>query len=465
MHMKKLLFLVCVVAVCSGCPSAEKGLGGIAGVNKSVYDLMAENYLWSSSLPSFETSGSDTPTQDYFDYNLRYRVNKSVPYGYDTYGDRFSYITPLGPTTRAGGVEMTYDSGFFPVYAPDPAGGIFLQVCYVTPGSPADGKLERGDAFRRINGTRVTESNIIQLLTAPQMSIEVLDAQGNYDRTENITVAGHYEQPIIADIIYDNLPEKTAYLAYTDFVTGNGAGASGAADELRKAFGRYKSAGVRNLILDLRYNGGGELTAAQILASLISRNSDLGKKFMYMRDNTGSDQAVYLLNNSQITENANIQKLVVLTSNSTASASELIIHCLKPFFGSDIRTVGRTTTGKNVGSQAYVNQKLGWMISPIMFMVYDINKTSGYEQGINPDYQLLEFGHYPASTNKFFDMGTLGNYENEHQLNYAMNILFPNDVPLTPFKEYSPGSSRSTNTPEPTTIIPNRGLTLEPVFL
>ncbi len=459
--MKKLVILAFVAAVFGGCEhdiDTPGTPGGGDGMNRWVYNIMKENYLWNASLPSFEASGANVSTQQYFDEKLRYRDNLSVPYRDDTYGDRFSHIEKISPLTRVSGVEMRYDAGFFPVAVSDRTTGelMYLQVCYVTPGSPADGKLKRGDAFRRINGTIVTSSNINQLLAARTMEIQVLDYEEVGYRTVALSCDGYYPSPIIADVIYEG--RNTAYLAYAEFVMGGSMGPTGSASELRKAFGRYKEAGVRNLILDLRYNGGGELTAAQLLASLIARNSDLGKVFLYTRDNRNDYEPVTLLKSSDVTENADIETLIILTSTSTASASELIIHCLKPFFGEDMRLFGETTVGKNVGSMTYSNETWGWEMSPMSMMVYDKDKVSGYEAGIAPvsgDF-VLEFGNDPASDSPFFDMGTLGNFENEHQLNVAMNSLFP-DIPLMDFRE-GRSNTRSGTGVNTVVMVPEKGL-------
>ncbi len=373
--MKKLAILAFAAFVFCGCekdndpprpnPDPDPDPVEESGINRWVYNVMKENYLWAGNMPSFEDGDANIPTKQYFDEKLRYRDNRSVAYRYDTYGDRFSYIEKTSPGTRAEEVGMVYDAGFIPVTLSSSTTEdiLFLQVCYVTPGSPADGKLKRGDAFRSINGTVVTYDNIHRLLSARTMEIEVFDIESTGYRTVTLSCDGYYPQPIVADIIYDD--RNTAYLAYTDFVMEGQSGPTGSMSALREAFARYKAAGVRNLILDLRYNGGGVRNVTILLASLIARSSDLGQVFMYSRYNTGEYEQYDLLDPSQVTENADIETLVVLTSNSTASASELIINCLKPYYGNNMSVIGETTVGKNVGSRTYVNERWGWEINPI----------------------------------------------------------------------------------------------------
>ena len=458
--MKKLVISIFVAVALCACRRDDDSVMVVGNdTNEWIYNVMKESYLWSDHMPSsYLTSGAGVSTKQYLE-NLRYRNDRTVPLMEDFYGDRFSRITKISTTTRADGVPMNYNSGFFPVAVGDKTTGeiLYLQVCYVVPGSPADGKLKRGDAFRHINGTIATYDNIEELLSARTMEIDVFDVDNTSYNTVSIVCDGYYSQPIITDIIFEG--RNTAYLAYTEFVMGGKEGASGSADALRQAFARYKSAGVRNLVLDLRYNGGGELTATQLLLSLIAPSHILGQVFMYMGDNTGDRWPVKLLQADYVPENADIEKLLVLTSKHSASASELLIHCLKPFYGNNIKIFGDTTMGKNVAGMTYVNERLGWVLSPIMGMVYNKDQQSGYEKGIAPDYFVEEFGNYPDSATPFFDMAPLGDYLNEHHLNVAMNWLFP-DIPLTPFREAESSTRSGLSDPLIDVMVPEHGLSL-----
>lgn len=459
--MKKILLGALVAVAMAGCEANDKGSNyREENSNGWIYNVMAANYYWAEHLPSFATSGAGQFSVPQYFENLRYRENRNVAYQEDTYGDRFSHLEIAPSITRAGMDPLTgsYGPGFFPVSVSDRETGEinFLQVLYVTPGSPADGKLKRGDIFRHINGTQVTNSNINYLLSStPTMSIPTLNTDGTVSRTVTINCGNYFNSPIIVDSIYSDY--NTAYLAYTHFVSGGRDGLQGAANEMRQAFARYKAAGVNTLILDLRYNGGGELTAAVLLASLIARNSDLGAPLTYLRDNKDTYEAVNLLTASEVAENANIEKLVVLTSNGSASASELIIHCLEPFFDDNLIMIGEKTYGKNMGGATYTNNEFGLFLSPMEFMVYNKDYVSGYETGLVPDINMREYGRYPSNDGAFLDLGALGNYENEHQLNVAMNHLFP-DIPLRGFVELT-SSSRSADNPVVIPLIPIRNLT------
>jgi C-terminal processing protease CtpA/Prc len=461
--MKKIVLFIFAAVSLAGCHGGnDNPSGGFgAGVNGWIYGAMQNYYLWSESLPPYATSGAGRFSAPQYFESLRYRSDYTVSYVDDIYGDRFSSIGELQGATRAGETNPTaWGPGFMPVYVTDPKTGeiIYLQVCYVTPGSPAWGKIERGDRFTRINGTKVTLDNLENLIMSPVLAIDIFDASESRERSISIQNGSYYDNPIIADSIYQG--GQTAYLAYTQFVTDGTTGNTGPAGDLRKAFARYKAAGVRNLILDLRYNGGGELTAAQLLASLISRYGDLGKPLSYLRGNSEANyESVDFLAPALVAENADIDKLVILTSGNSASASEMIIHCLKPYFGDDMIVVGETTVGKNLGGSVIQNKQLGWEMYLMMFYVYNIENRSGYERGIAPDIRAREFGEYPEpDTNPWLDMGTLGDYTTEHLLNVAMNRLFP-EIPLMDFVEYGASSRGAANLGTAVPVKP-RNLTL-----
>lgn len=466
--MKKSIIMALAalaLAACEPLGGGEKPSYSNSNANQWVYDVMKENYLWASSLPStYATSGgASTPTQEYFDDNLRYRSNRSVPYENDTYGDRFSSIAKVAPTTRSMAAQMRNDYGFFPVYTPGPTDDLsFFQVLFVQPGSPADGKLKRGDAFQRINGQLATWENFSQLLMSPTLEVEVLETDPSpHIRRVNLTPESYYEQPILIDTVYEG--KNTAYMLYNSFAMGDQSGPAAYAQQMRDAFGRFAAAGVRNLILDLRYNGGGEVNAAQLLASLIVPRSELGSTFMYARNNKDEYIPMNLLSPSDVTQNAAIENLIILTSANTASSSELIIHNLKPIYGNRLRILGQTTVGKNVGSITITHTKLGWQMTPMIFMAYDRNKVSGYERGIEPDMRIREYGRLPGSDSPFFYLGALGDYEDERMLNAAMHELFP-EVPIVNIDAASGAGTRSGETLNPIARIPQRGMSFGHVF-
>ena len=459
-----LLCMLALVPFLQGCPKKDTKITETQKINKWVYEQMARYYLWADELPDRGESRMGTPTQEYFDKNLRYRNNKGTSLEMDYYGDRFSRIEYVGEddaSTRAEErTEQDFDFGFL-LSRIGSSNGVLdhLQVLYVIPGRPADrAGLRRGDTFKTINGTTVSNSNYQSLLASPTITLTTLNREPH---GPNVTITMSkelfYNHPILLDTIYEDITPKTAYLLYTHFTDGADVGGNGGyAGELKAAFARYKAAGVENLILDLRYNGGGEVRNAELLASLIVPESKLGSTFMYLEDNRGKFEGRKLMTSVR-SYNANIENLYVITSHNTASASEMIIHTLRPIFGdSRLYVVGQTTYGKNVGGHTITSDQYDWEISPITLRVYDLNHKSGYEKGIVPDTrnEPNEYLALASNNSDYWMLPPLGDYEHEYLLNIAMRRIDTSIPGVVDISE----RTRSMNRLTPTPMIPMRGL-------
>lgn len=202
--------------------------------------------------------------------------------------------------------------------------------------------------------------------------------------------------------------------------------------QLNEVFGDFKAQGVTDFILDLRYNGGGSVQSAEYLASMITGqftgqlllkqkwNAKLEKYIVNDNPNSLIDNFTDKIENTPI-NSLRLNKIYVLTTKSTASASELVINCLKPYI--TVVQIGETTTGKNVGSVTlydaidFSKEKRSknhtYAMQPIVLKTVNKNGFGEYEKGINPDINLSE---------DFSNMGTLGD-ANEPYLKTALNQI------------------------------------------
>lgn len=481
MHKKYFpLLMLALVPLMQGCPKDTHKITDTYEVNEWIYNQMSRHYLWSAKLPVKNESGQEAATQDYFDKNLRYRDNTAVALEKDYKGDRFSSIKYTGKadavTRGRAATEKDYDFGFLLSRIINGENGslLHMQVLYVVPGGPAEkAGMRRGDAFDEINYTPLTNENYQSLLSNGTITVHVLnrEIENTTDNTLTIDMKSFYNQPILLDTIYEE-PAHTAYLIYNHFSNGDSSGEASYSKKLKEAFARYKAAGVKNLILDLRYNGGGEVENARLLASLIAPADMLGQPFMYIESNLSFDSPdefeAYKLLSDVGGYNADIQNLYIITSSSTASASELIIHTLRPIFrdaGRKLFVVGATTRGKNVGSVTTTNSKYEWEISLITMRVNNLDKVSGYEKGLSPDapaLSLVASEYVPHSG--YYLLPPLGDYESEALLNFTMSKYFEIPEAYQYSNMWSPRrSSRSPGEPTPIPMVPERGLTAEPV--
>lgn len=149
---------------------------------------------------------------------------------------------------------------------------------------------------------------------------------------------------------------------------------------MRAAFAQFKEEGVDELVIDLRYNSGGLLRIAALLGSLI--HSDATEQPLIVEtynDRHPEENRERLLFETE--EGLNVSRVVFLTGNRTASASEQVINGLRPYL--DVYVVGSRTLGKPVGADSWTH--CGYAIVPITFQSLNSDGEGEFYDGIEPD--------------------------------------------------------------------------------
>lgn len=266
-----------------------------------------------------------------------------------------------------------------------------VNVLYVLPGSPAEKKgLRRGDWIHKINGADVSDKNASDLLGGKTVVLAISDSYTDRKNTHSVELVPTMveDNPIFLTKIYKDEStgnKKVGYMVYNHFTSGPG----GDNDEtynnqLRQRIGAFKSEGVEEFVLDLRYNGGGLVTSAQVLAELLAPESALGKTFCYLKYNDIQSKTVtYKLERTE--QNLNLPRLFVLTTSRTASASEAVVNGLRPFY--DVYLLGERTEGKNVGSITLTNDKYDYELHPIVCRIFNVENKSEYKNGFPSDWE------------------------------------------------------------------------------
>ncbi|HEU4553164.1 MAG TPA: S41 family peptidase [Chitinophaga sp.] len=400
---KVALPVALLMAACSKNPVPPPAPAGPVTqkeTNTWILDSMRYFYLWNNTLPA--TADTQPAAIAYFN-RLKYS------------GDRFSLIyDPNDLATYPKYMLYNYGIDFSIVSWPGAPGGAIGVVKLVLEGSPAaQAGLRRGSYFTRINGTAVNSSNAAilsaALLQGASGTFTLAAVNGN-TVTENatITLAAQSlgENPVYRPGVRSINGRKVAYLFYNYFNDGYNQSVKG-------VFQDFKTAGANELILDLRYNPGGSVAAAALLAALVapgineqsgfakySGNGNLGQRIISFKSalsvpESGAPIAFGTLEPARLS----LSRVFILCSNQTASAAELLINNLKPY--TQVILIGQHTFGKDKGavviSDMRTPKRMSWVLMPISYNLANAKGEGGYTQGIAPQYIVDEFSKQPLA--------------------------------------------------------------------
>lgn len=289
---------------------------------------------------------------------------------------------------------------------------IFGYVRYVLPNSPADeAGVERGMLFNKINGVRFTpDISIGELLSENNYTISLanLSSAGLEDTAQEISLQKIQltEQAIHRTAILENNGTKVGYLMYNGFRRTQEA-------ELNELFGNFLAEGIDELVLDLRYNGGGDLQTSVDLASMIT-GQFAGELFatQELNSNFDTEQIPFSTQNraGESLNSLNLNRVYVLTSPSTASASEILISGLLPYV--NVIQIGTLTVGKYQGSITVYDsedfRRQGatlshtYALQPLVLKLVNSAGFTDFDNGLPPTIEQPE---------NFTNLGVLGDME------------------------------------------------------
>ena len=371
-------------------------------------DTMRVWYYWAKEMP-------ESKNLNYFQAPATFF--KSLLYS----SDKFSSIDSLNVTTSnrsIGSTNYSYGMEYSVTKVNDTA--YYAHVLYTVVDSPAEeAGLQRGDWVMSFNGVPLTKQNYTALLGGSAAEIVV----GRYDAEQKQVVAvddnpRHLSEarsiddnPVYCVKVFDVNATRVGYLAYNHFTPGAtySATAQGSAtnydDALRQASTQLAAAGIDELVLDLRYNNGGYVSCAQLLATLLAPASALGQPMATLEYNAHFQPVEMLLDASRIGQGTNLdlKRLFVLTTGETASASEMVMNCLKPYM--DVVQIGTTTVGKNMGARSFDNVEQMVSITPMICKIYNALGESDYDKGFSPTNTALIVDENKFLAN-FFPLGT-----------------------------------------------------------
>ncbi len=396
-------------------------------LNKYMHERLVNEYLWADEYAKLDVNMGVSWDKFLYTYLTQLGDTNIEDGGYyrdysSSAGERYiySYISEVSSTkasvmTKAGELASTTGLGIGPLFASLFETGtdyIGLTVGYVYPGSPAEeAGLRRGDTIYQIGKNRITRNNyqsyMQELFYSPSGTYsisfaryEVNEAEEKYDLNLNNTVevkTGEYGyNPVIFAAIMTNSnieddgsdttpPFNIGYMVTESFD-------SSAQEVLEYQIEQFIEAGITELILDLRFNVGGEVQQSRYLASsIVGRDYD-DKHFFKAEFNDGTVEAWKFKSGPSESDklgqapSMGLKRLWVVMSENTASASELIIHGLR---GVDfpVTLIGSRSEGKNVGmvvtQEVYNGRRFEF--APITYRGLNARDERAPADGFEPD--------------------------------------------------------------------------------
>ena len=356
--------------------------------NKWINDNMSDLYFWNDKIPSGIDYTKEPDPEAYF-YKLVYKEK-----------DKWSHITNDYPALKADLEGEPVTMGYRPSFFLISNNKIVIVVGYVYPGSPAaDAGLKRGDIILTIDNTQLDTSNYYDLYSGNKYSVQLGRLEGSTlmptGQTLSMTARVTSTDPVIYHSVIDVGGHKIGYLVYVEFIAGT---SDGFLLEMDNIFNEFKTAGISDLVVDLRYNPGGEIDAAVHLASeiapwavtsnnniLITLKYNSGLETYFRSDIT--KYANYLSYKFKTTSaNLNLDRVYFLTTSGTASASELVITGLDPYM--DVVKIGKSTYGKYAGAWVIPDDNEKWAMMPIVSKFSNADGYTDFVDGLPPDYEI-----------------------------------------------------------------------------
>ena len=349
-----------------------------------IYETMQQNYLFYEDIPAEESLDFFQTPENFLKNAASSRDQKN--------GTLFSHIDSVN-VSRALSSNPTF--GYEAALIRTGSGDYAIRVLYTQPGSPAEeAGLKRGDWIIAANNKKIGSGDYSKYVSAPTQSYTF--TLGNYNG-EGFDTLGVTEIPAPRYIEETNLM-KTSFITAGNrtaaYILYNSFGADDT-ETLQNMFVEIAARQPNDIILDLRYNPGGYVSTSQLLSTLLAPQNAMGQTFLNMTYNDKiAKTESYLFEPSLIPGGTPLayENLYIITSNNTASASEIVINCLRPYLKERLLQVGTATFGKNVAQSLFTDEQSPQL--ELWLTTAYLSNAEGFldyfDNGLQPDYELAE---------------------------------------------------------------------------
>lgn len=363
-------------------PDPDPPVGGVSNIVKDSAMFWAANlYLWYDQIPA---------TFNHRSYNDPNEIMQAIrPYSkepnFTNPVDRWSFgVLKREWDNVSSGVAADLGMGIFFMSSTD------LRVSYVEPaGAAGKAGVQRSWRIAKINGSsniNTTDASINFIVDAiyggDPATIEFVKPDAT-TQSLTLTPVSYQEQPILLDSVYQQGGQNIGYLVYNSFL----GDVNKMKLEFKDLFDKFQAQNVNKMVVDLRYNGGGFVSLWEELADYLAPASANGQ-VMYAQefnDNVAEywDTAV----NFQKKGTLEIQDIVFIISQNTASASEGLINSLTPHMNVKI-TGPSPSNGKPVGYAPWATGD--WYVFPVLFRTVNSIGSGDYFDGFQPEVPVAD---------------------------------------------------------------------------
>lgn len=332
-------------------------------IKEKIVEVMDDFYFWRENIPSGVNPANFSSYQALVDAMLYKPIDV---WSYITSREEFDALTRQGTFAGHGYIQSIDAEGN-------------LRVGAVFRGSPAEqAGFIRSTKILAINGQDAKQlirtNSIAQAVGPREVGITnnfTIEQPDGTVRTVSVSKAIVTQNTVMHHQIFELSGKKIGYLVFMGFREPSIA-------ELQPVFQQFQSANITDLILDLRYNGGGFVNVAEYMAGVIApaaANGQILARYAFNERQRNREEIVRIPSGSI---KLNLNNLIALTGPSTASASELLINGLSPFM--NVKLVGERTGGKPVG--AFVISIADQALVPITFKTVNSAGVGDYFDGM-----------------------------------------------------------------------------------
>ncbi|MFP4046333.1 MAG: S41 family peptidase [Bacteroidales bacterium] len=339
--------------------------------NEPFYNLMKEWYLWNDELPDINPKDYKTPME--------------VLDAIKNEKDRWSYITTVEK------FEQFYEAGAYIGYGYGQKWDTEdnLRISFVFEDSPLNkADITRGWIIREINGTTIDPSVDLNKISGPQETGVENDFLFESPAGDTIDTTFAKNEIKINSILHKETIQhngnKTGYVVIKEFIQKT-------SDELYDVFNEFANNNIQNIIIDLRYNGGGMLSKAKETADYIIQDKYIGEVFAKIlhNENKSNENYEHTFSQDTLSLDFGFNKIYFITTRQTASASEALINGMKPY--QEVYTIGDHTYGKPVGMYAFYENNERYAFVPVCFRITNAEGEADYYDGLGVDIETADY--------------------------------------------------------------------------